>query len=799
MEDGERGIMSSSDNTQSDRPELGAQTQAADDRIVARLKICRSMALEFSAKHFPSCLMALEERLFDLADNASNNQDQVRLFEIQKSFKKHQDDLIRYFCGSVGESYIKFKKNTLDTHTEGEHSQRDSLSLLENEKLEESIAISSIALRADNVYAELIWKLNQRYSVLRGGAKVDESSNPSSPIQFCEGLRRALTLMELDVNAKVLAYKAFDKFFIPQLGSLLEDINDYLASEGLLPNLQFTPDVDRSFIPVPSGAGAIDGRNSAATENFSPANPAQGVSNLQGLVQGGAQNSAQYQGNLVNAIRELQNHLAHESLIPGAQGGNSGVSSAMSPSFASGGARTAPVYSSEQLVGALQNMQADALSITSAADFANGDLTALNPQGIATTSSQLTRQLQQENDEDGAVDHTDMHTIDLVGMLFEYMLADDNLPPSVKALLSYLHTPFLKMAFIDKDFFEQSDHPARLLLNNLAEAGTKWVSIDGSSQYEIYPKIKSVVSQLLEKFENDVRIFAELLMDFNTYTKKISRRQELMERRALEKVQGEEKLREVKMQVNREVRARTDNKQLPSAVLLLLLQPWSDYLSFSLLRYGENSESWREGLDLIDEILWSIEPKESNEDKTRQVEVVENIAELLEQGFDNIGYDQVKAKKLLDALFSLQKLALQSKQAEPAPAVMRDKLESLAAEKAGETPDAELVISDTELKMVENLKLIEFGTWFEFEEGKRLKVAWYNSKTSHYMLVDQMGKKVAMSSGLDLARGMIAGKVKVIAGSTKPFFERALENILHSLNARADGDQAEDIKGKLND
>jgi len=799
MEDGERGIMSSSDNTQSDRPELGAQTQASDDRVVACLKICRGMALEFSAKHFPSCLMALEERILDLADNASNNQDQVRLFEIQKSFKKHQDDLIRYFCGSVGESYIKFKKNTLDTHTEGEHSQRDSLSLLENEKLEESIAISSIALRADNVYAELIWKLNQRYSVLRGSSKVYESSNPSSPIQFCEGLRRALTLMELDVSAKVLAYKVFDKFFIPLLGSLLEDINDYLASEGLLPNLQFTPDVDRSFIPVSSGGGATDGRNSGTSENYSPANPAQGVSNLQGLVQGDAQNSAQYQGNLVNAIRELQNHLAHESLIPGAQGGSSGVSSAMSPSFASSGARTVPVYSSEQLVGSLQNMQAEALSITSAAGFADGDLAALNPQGIAKTSSQLTKQLQEENKEDGAVDHTDMHTIDLVGMLFEYMLADDNLPPSVKALLSYLHTPFLKMAFIDKDFFEQSDHPARLLLNNLAEAGTKWVSVDGSSQYEIYPKIKSVVSQLLEKFENDVRIFAELLLDFNTYTKKISRRQELMERRALEKVQGEEKLREVKMQVNREVRARTNDKQLPSAVLLLLLQPWSDYLSFSLLRYGESSESWREGLDLIDEILWSIEPKETNEDKTRQVEVVENIAELLEQGFDNIGYDQVKAKKLLDALFSLQKLALQSKQAEPAPAVMRDKLESLAAEKAGESPDAELVISDAELKMVENLKLIEFGTWFEFEEGKRLKVAWYNSKTSHYMLVDQMGKKVAMTSGLDLARGMIAGNVKVIAGSTKPFFERALENILHSLNTRAEGDRVEETKGKLND
>ena len=54
-----------------------------------------------------------------------------------------------------------------------------------------------------------------------------------------------------------------------------------------------------------------------------------------------------------------------------------------------------------------------------------------------------------------------MQTIDLVGMLFEYMLSDEHLPDSVKALLSYLHTPFLKIAFIDKDFFEQPEHPAR--------------------------------------------------------------------------------------------------------------------------------------------------------------------------------------------------------------------------------------------------------------------------------------------------------------------------------------------------
>ena len=34
-----------------------------------------------------------------------------------------------------------------------------------------------------------------------------------------------------------------------------------------------------------------------------------------------------------------------------------------------------------------------------------------------------------------------------------------------------------------------------------------------------------------------------------------------------------------------------------------------------------------------------------------------------------------------------------------------------------------------------------------------------------------------MKSGLELARDMISNQAKIISGSSKPFFERALENI----------------------
>jgi hypothetical protein len=133
----------------------------------------------------------------------------------------------------------------------------------------------------------------------------------------------------------------------------------------------------------------------------------------------------------------------------------------------------------------------------------------------------------------------------------------------------------------------------------------------------------------------------------------------------------------------------------------------------------------------------------------------------------------------------------QSKKAEPAPAPMRDKLEKIAAEKAGQALSEQTDISKEEEKIVENLKLIEFGTWFEFEGGKRLKIAWYNARTSHYMLVDQMGKKVAMMSGIEIAREMLAKRAKIIAGSSKPFFERALENIFQKLNAQVEAQTGE--------
>lgn len=527
--------------------------------------------------------------------------------------------------------------------------------------------------------------------------------------------------------------------------------------------------------PAPSTAGAPSATAPSSPSSAQPAmtagGSATGIASGPSTIAGSAGGVAP-----TGSVPTVNVPASPSQFIPVSQMGTP-VGDALQRPVASG---PSTIFDSKIIMGALQNIQSPAETLVSS------DIQTLQPVGPKEVAEDLRKQiLDDSGEEDGSVDVDDMQTIELVGMLFQYMLSDENLPDSVKALLSYMHTPFLKLAFIDRDFFEQSEHPARLLLNSLAEAGVRWVGNDGSVQHDIYNKIKGVVSKILDEFKADVRIFAELLLDFSGYTKKIARRQDLLERRATEKTKGEEQLREVKLAVNAHMKKKIHDRELPSAVLLMLLQPWSDYLAFVMLRFGERSEACRKALEVVDQVLWSIEPKTTTADKSRQMEIHEDLMSSLEEGFEAIGYERVKGKKLLEALFSLQKMALQAKKIEPAPEPMRAKLEIMAAKKAGSTGVSEGEATPQEQSLIEKLKMIEFGTWFEFSGGKRLKVAWYNNKTLHYMLVDQMGKKVAMRSGLELARSMLRKEAKIVSGSSKPFFERALENIFESLNEQA--------------
>lgn len=788
------------------------------------IEIMAAATSDFAHEHFPNFwgewVVSIEKR----EENARSNKEQIALAELIKQLRYQGGDSLDQFVRLLQQCCSDFSEQQLSTPSGQERfAQPSGLSLVDNAELEETIAITSICHRADSQFAEILWALHQRLAILNDGKKLDERENPVSPIQFCEALRKVIVPLKLETRIKVLGYKHFEASMVKVLGALYEELNARLAEEGVLPNLRFT-----GFnAGADSGASAAEEQEQehelqpseseppqASTPDSAAETPRRRASDRdpeprrratdQLFNEQTEKTPEQYQQGLISAIRLLQTHLggavaaAPAALNTGANPGQGGGVPAAAPQAAqqegfsppggggggTAGAGQSAAHAISSLMGAVQQVQTQ--QAVSAQTLLDAEPGQVQPLAVGAVSSQLLEELKKQGDDEVRSD--DMHTIELVGLLFEYILSDEQLPDSVKALLSYLHTPILKLAFIDRDFFENVDHPARVLLNQMAEAGARWIGNDGTNQYNIYEKIKTTVFEILKNFGNDAKVFAEALLDFSAYTRNISRRQELMEKRVLEKARGEEKLREAKILVNTKVSKLIDGKDLPSPILLLLLLPWSDYLSFVILRYGADSDSFSQALKVAEDLLWTIEPKSLEADKVKQLEMQEKLMQTLQSGFETIGYEQNKSRKLIDAVESLQKLALKSRSVEPAPEPMRAKLENMAAEKAGNVEKDNTVASAEEATLIEKLKLIEFGTWLEDDQGKRVKVAWYNHKTMHYMLVDQQGRKVSMSSALQMARAMIAGKLRVIAGSAKPFFERALENIYHNLNARASGE-----------
>ncbi len=660
------------------------------------------------------------EQLRHLEEGARNNQQQMQLREDARLLQLEKSDALRYFATYLVDNVVKFKQRELNTYND--HGQAE-LSLVANDSLEQTVAIASISQRANNLYHSELSVIANALALMQPQQAITDENNPFSPLQFCSVLRRIIHRINLGNSSIILGYKVFDAQVMARLSNFYQDLSSYFITKRLVSEQPALVRVRTRDQVVPPRRPRIDE-----------------------IVSGQNLSDEAYQSKLFDAVSWLQAHLAQYDALP----------------------KDALKYEVSEIIAAIANLQSQLGEVSEKVAFQDIPL-----------GDELKSQLAESKQ--AAIDPNHARMIDIVGLLFEYMLADENLPDSIKTLLSHLHTPYLKVAFIDQDFFEEATHPARRLLNLMTEVGAAWVNEDAATEHDVYNKIRNVVNRIVHDFEQDIRLFAELLQDFGQFAAALKRKHELVERRSREKVKGESKLHDVKARVYEEVQGRIRDKELPSAVLLLLLQPWSDYLAFVLLRFTAQSAQWNQALAFIDDTLWLLEPKTLQADKSHQIDMFKRYLQLMNQGLNTIGYERSKAEQLVKAIVHLHRLVLQNGSIPPAGESLRAKLQTLALAKLG-LGEAEVVTQD-EKKLMQSLSLMEFGSWFEFSDKGRVKLSWYNIHASKFLFVNQQGKSACTLTGLELARKMIAGEAVLIAGSTKPFFERALEGIYQKLKA----------------
>lgn len=239
---------------------------------------------------------------------------------------------------------------------------------------------------------------------------------------------------------------------------------------------------------------------------------------------------------------------------------------------------------------------------------------------------QLLQRVSHKSGRSRVVGQVDDDVINLVSMLFEFILDDRTLPDSLKALIGRMQIPMLKVALLDKTFFSRGSHPARRLLNEIASASLGWAEHNDARRDSLYQKIEQVVMRLLNDFVDDPAIFAELLEDFIAFTGDERRRSELLEQRTRDAEEGRAKAELARQDVEQVLNQRLLGKVLPEVVVRLLRDAWSKVMLLICLKHGKASAEWREALDTMDELIWSVGP---HDDPLSRQQLLERVPGLL--------------------------------------------------------------------------------------------------------------------------------------------------------------------------
>ena len=200
-------------------------------------------------------------------------------------------------------------------------------------------------------------------------------------------------------------------------------------------------------------------------------------------------------------------------------------------------------------------------------------------------------------------------TINFIEMIFDAIIDDDSISDTIKTLLLRLQIPVIKASMLDQEFFIYDDHPARVLLDKIAETGIGVTDRDN----EIYNTLDKIIHKIVSEYDLHTGTFQDAL---DVLSKFINRR----ERIAKEKEEAEQQkvLKEhARNTILKTLRSVTQNKRLPESIHALVLRRWPTLLFNHYVDFGKENDAWVHIVEILRDIIESIQPPETPEDLAR--------------------------------------------------------------------------------------------------------------------------------------------------------------------------------------
>jgi len=721
-------------------------------RVRRALEQVYNLVADEMARALERTLAEFEQQQFRFADQAANPGLQQAHFDTLRLLRQNRADLIPEFLGGLEAALAGIRDPAPPGDKAVVKLSFSDLRLVEDHEMDEGSVLRAIASRHESRTSLPLHLLGQRFGVLAGAPAFDAEQLPVGPHRLGALFAGASHVLQIDLQPRLDLFQCFDQHGLHGYAQLVEAINATLARENILPHLAYVPVRVR-----PALQSELTGEAGRERRERMREQAARGSEPYTGWFGGdeGGQDSLESFSLLQEMLASRRDLLT--KLTPG---------NAEPPARAQLG--------TEEVMQALARMQANAQA---AAD----ESTNRPPRSVHEVRQALLSQARQLRGQAAALSREDNDTFELLALLLAEIQRELRQDAPGNRMVHRLVVPLLRLVLQDRGFFVHHNHPARQLLNAVAESGANWVAEEDADP-QLNDQLSHAVDDVVSHYQGDASVFESANQRVQSHLQGMARRAEVAERRHVDAARGREKLELAKRRAAEVIAEASREHKLPRFVQTLLANSWSDVLTLVQLRSGEVSEEWQQHVGMTTAIVRATS-------LSQPASAPAELAASIEHALTLVGYHGAEATEIARRLTahaeddendpaSRTELALRLK--------ARGRLGQDAAPQKPELPPR----TEREQAAYDMLRNLPFGTWFEFVQNQqgdvlRRRLSWFSPLTDHALFVNQRGHRAGEQSLDSLARAVAAGQARVVTAEHSSLVERAWHSALGALRGFA--------------
>jgi hypothetical protein len=738
---------------------------------------CRDLAISRLTSSFAQMMDRVGELLMDRANKSDIREEQQLYLDARHALRGERPALMAEFEKQLRRSINDRIAGKVAEKADFSKADAANLTLVETSSMDESVLTGNITRIVENLSHDELLTLNRGLGFLLGRPDMATEANPLAPAAIIEAFAEALKTVKTDKRIKFQILKELNQAPMSDIGAIYGELNQHLA------NLQVVPAAQRATI-INRGRARDAGKAKPGGNPDAPP-PEVDVMSMFKRMYGSATPSA---------IPQAQ-HPFPQIQTPG-QGG---YSFQPMPPTPSGYVPGAPIISTQDLHEGLTRLQAGQTGF----DIGGASVAFSGiPQGMHNVLRDL-----QESPLGQKANQIESMTIEMVAMLFDFIFDTKDLPDGIKALLARMQIPVLKAAMLDGAFFAKKSHPSRVLVNALAQAGLGWSPVMGQED-PLYKKISEIVHQILDNFADNLTIYDEQRAHLEAFLSEEEKAAETNIQSTAEEINQRDRQQISTAVAKAEIERRIETYPVPNFLASFLRQNWEGTLSHIYQNDGEESESWGSAVTTLEDLVWSIQPKKSPEDRRHLVALLPSLLKRLSAGMHSQGWPPAEREAFMANLVEAHAAAVKPSlaaersptaavaeaakvQAEMAKAsgdeTLAAKAEALAAAMSDAVPEPiepeREIIDDDYLEIARSM---ERGMWIEFEsdDGQLAfaKLAWVSPLRGTYLFTNRQGQKALSMTAEDLAERFRNDRARLV--EAEPLIDRAFSSMISQMEEK---------------